>query len=102
MKFTSASEIAKKNSSKRGGRTSNFTGISVSQVYYHEREAPSRIMTIRVDSEILASARMKKGDRVDVQFTEDGKTWKLKLIDSSDSAGYAISSSSKHFNPKNN
>lgn len=96
MKFTSASEIAKKNSNRRGGRSSHFTGISVSQVYYYERESPSRIMTIRVDSEILASARIKKGDRVDVQFSEDGKTWRLKLIDSEDAAGYAISSSTKN------
>jgi len=39
MKFTSISEIARKRSSK-SGRAPSVQGITVSQVYYKDREKP--------------------------------------------------------------
>lgn len=61
MEFISAGEIAKRSSSKKGRRSANFNGISISQVYYNERTQPSRVMTIRIDGELLSKARIKKG-----------------------------------------
>lgn len=94
MKFTSISEIAKKRSSK-SGRSPSVQGITVSQVYYKDREKPSRIMTIRVAEAVLIQARMNKKDRVDIAFSEDGKTWRIKLLGQDSSAGYTVTAATK-------
>lgn len=94
MNFTSISEIAKKRSSK-SGRAPSVQGITVSQVHYKDREKPSRIMTIRIADAILSQARMNKGDRVDIAFSENGMTWRIKLLPQDSTTGYSISAATK-------
>ena len=95
MQFTSFDDVVKNRSGRSGGARSSVSSlITVTQVFYHKRENPSRITTIRVSEEAMSKARFKIGDRVDLGFSPDGKYWRLKSIDHGD-GGYKISGATK-------
>lgn len=52
-------------------------------------------MTIRISDTVLNQARINKKDRVDVAFSEDGLTWRIKLLPQDSSSGYAITAATK-------
>ncbi|WP_392562272.1 hypothetical protein RHO12_01945 [Orbus sturtevantii] len=94
MKFISASMIAKNKSGKRGGKATAFNGITTTLVYYHNRNVPSRIITIRLDEKSMNQSRINIGDRVDVLFSEDKRTWQVKLLNNDEEARYKVSHAS--------
>ncbi|KMW72993.1 hypothetical protein TI10_12815 [Photorhabdus luminescens subsp. luminescens] len=94
MEFISVSDVAKRRA-KRSGRSSVVSGITITQVYYYERETPSRVMTIRISEDIVTRARLKRGDKIDIGFSPDGKTWRLKVMPQDSLGGYSMTTSTK-------
>jgi hypothetical protein len=95
MEFISFDEIiTSRKIPRRGKRTVNNGLVSVTQVFYYQRETPSRVTTIRISEEAMDRARLKMGDRVELAFSKDGKYWRIKSIDDQ-SKGYKISGNQK-------
>lgn len=92
MDFISISEVIKKRAGK-SGRLPIVNSISITQIYHHEKTPPSRHMSINIPEDIMVRARFKKGDRIDIGFTEDGVIWRLKVVPQ-DALGYSISTPS--------
>lgn len=91
MEFVSFDDVVKNKKTTRGGKRKGLSSlISVSQVFYHEREKPTRITTVRLSEEAMDKARFKIGDRVDLAFSKDEKFLRLKTLDD-ESRGYKIS-----------
>lgn len=95
MEFISFDDIiAKKKGSRGGKKTVNHDLVSVTQVFYFQRESPSRVTTIRLSEEAMDKARFKMGDRVDLGFSTDGRYWRIKSTDDK-KKGYKISGNLK-------
>ena len=52
-------------------------------------------MIIRIPEDFMTRARFKKGDKIDIGFTEDNQYWRLKVV-SADAPGYMISTPSNN------
>lgn len=92
--FISISEVVKK---KRGksGRLPGTNSLSITQICRNTNNQQVRFMTINIPEDIMSKARFKKGDRIDIGFTSDGKTWRLKVVTNSE-LGYSITTPSNN------
>jgi hypothetical protein len=81
MAFTSQLER-----SKRSGRRKSGAEVVVSQTY--KPSTKSEELSIRVATNILESAGMEIGSKVDVLYDDDASRWMVKKVGSD---GYAIS-----------
>ncbi|WP_326469203.1 hypothetical protein VPX56_00325 [Enterobacter wuhouensis] len=92
--FISISEVIKSKGGK-AGRLPVTNSLSITQICRNTNNQKIRFMTIRIPEDIMSRARFKKGDRVDIGFTEDGLAWRLKVI-SSGEQGYSITTPSNN------
>jgi hypothetical protein len=81
MAFTSQLER-----SKRSGRRKSGAEVVVSQTY--KPSTKSEELSIRVATNLLESAGMEIGSKVDVLYDDDASIWMVKKVGSD---GYAIS-----------
>lgn len=91
MGFVSLHDLAKKGRKSPGKGNMPIPAVAVTQAYYESREAC--ILTVRISPEGMDSARLKKGDKVDVQYDPESNFWRVKL--SVGGKGYAISGTAK-------
>ncbi|QGU08862.1 hypothetical protein GNG26_00250 [Leclercia sp. J807] len=96
IEFISVSEVIK-NRGGKAGRLPVTNTLSITQICRNNNKQLVRHMTIRIPEDIMSKARFKKGDRVDIGFTDDGTTWRLKVV-SNGEQGYSITTPSN--NPK--
>ncbi|MGL4430776.1 MAG: hypothetical protein ACRDD5_20615 [Silvania sp.] len=94
--FISVSEVIK-NRGGKAGRLPVTNNLSITQICRSNNNQLVRFMTIRIPENIMSLARFKKGDRIDIGFTNDGSTWRLKVV-SNGEQGYSITTPSN--NPK--
>lgn len=94
--FISVSEVIK-NRVGKAGRLPVTNNLSITQICRSTNNQLVRFMTIRIPEDIMSRARFKKGDRIDIGFTDDGTTWRLKVV-SNGEQGYSITTPSN--NPK--
>jgi len=94
--FISDSDVIK-NRAGKAGRLPVTNNLSITQICRSNNKQLVRFMTIRIPEDIMSKARFKKGDRIDIAFTDDGNTWRLKVV-SNGEQGYSITTPTN--NPK--
>jgi len=96
LEFISVSEVIK-NRAGKAGRLPVTNNLSITQICRTSNNQIVRYMTIRIPEDIMSGARFKKGDRIDIGFTDDGSIWRLKVVPNGEQ-GYSITTPSN--NPK--
>ncbi|HBM9902864.1 MULTISPECIES: hypothetical protein [Enterobacter] len=92
--FTSISEIVKKRG-RKAGRLPFSNNLNISQICRSTNNQHIRYMTINIPEDVMSKARFKKGDRVDIAFTDNGVFWRLKVVPNGEQ-GYSITTPSNN------
>lgn len=94
IEFISVSEVIK-NRAGKAGRLPVTSNLSITQICRNSNKQLVRFMTIGIPEDIMSRARFKKGDRIDIGFTDDGTTWRLKVVPNGEQ-GYSITTPSNN------